>query len=70
MSEFGDEIKALRILIAEQGIEVTLERLLEILEKALDTRSERDCVECLRADLGLCFECLKKLVTDSDAVQK
>lgn len=64
MSEFSDDIKALRILLAEQGVEVTLERLLEVLESSLSIRVDRDCGNCLSSELGLCIDCLIDLVKE------
>lgn len=66
MSQFGDDIKALRILLAEQGIEVTLDRLLDVLEKNLNTYEDRGCYQCQTADFGLCFQCLLKLVKEEE----
>jgi hypothetical protein len=63
MSELGKEIKALRIVLAEQGVEVTLERLVEVLEKALKG-PERACARCMRSPLGLCVDCLMRLVKE------
>ena len=56
MNEFSDDVKAMRIIIAEAGYEVTLEDLLDILEAAV--QEERDCVECGTSDVGLCYSCL------------
>jgi hypothetical protein len=67
MSEFSDDLKAIRILLAEQGIEVTLEKLLDVLEKALNDRKkdeEIECFDCQVAEIGLCFSCLKRKVQE------
>ena len=67
MSDCIDDLKALRILLAEQGTEVTLERLLDVLETALNEREESEeiqCFDCQTADLGLCYKCLEKRVRE------
>ena len=64
MSEFSDDIKALRILLAEKGVEVTLERLVEVLHDALERDEQRDCQSCAISDLGLCVDCLIDLVKE------
>ena len=67
MSEFIDDLKALRILLAEQGTEVTLERLLEVLEIALNDREKGEeikCFDCQTADLGLCYKCLERMAKE------
>ncbi len=57
MSTFGEELRSLRDLLAEQGIEVTFERLAIILDEAGESE-EHDCVQCRSALLGLCYGCL------------
>lgn len=64
MSEFGDEVKALRIMLAEQGIEVNLEILLDFLEEAMQSRDERECFRCKEAEFGICFSCLKEKIQE------
>ena len=64
MSEFGDEVKAIRIMLAEQGVEVNLEILLDVLEGAVQSREERECFRCKEAEFGLCFPCLKEKIQE------
>lgn len=61
-SEFYSEIKAIRVLLAESGLEITIEDLLDVLEKALDDKAERACPFCDSSMIGLCFSCLKEMV--------
>jgi hypothetical protein len=69
MSGFYDELKELRTFLAENGVEVTLERLLEVLEDALNEREagqkpERFCPLCQTSNLGLCADCLKDMLQE------
>ena len=69
MSDFYRELKELRLLLAENGVEVTLERLLQVLEDALNDREtgkepEEFCPQCQVSNLGLCADCLIKILQE------
>jgi hypothetical protein len=69
MSEFYDEIKAMRSTLAEVGVEVTPERLLEVLENALNDREagkkpKHFCPACQVSNLGLCADCVKDIIQE------
>ena len=69
MSEFYAEIKELRAFLAENGVETTVERLLTVLENALEDReagkkAEKFCPGCQTSNLGLCADCLKDIIQE------
>jgi hypothetical protein len=62
MSEFGDDVRALRQQLAEAGLEITIDDLLEVLEESLAHQVNRACVTCFSSAFGLCFPCLSEMV--------
>ena len=62
MSEFGDDVRALRTQLAETGLEITIDDLLEVLEESLAHQVSRACPTCFSSAFGLCFSCLSEMV--------
>ena len=66
--DLQDEAVALRKMLAENGWLITLPRLIAILEEA--SQAERDCEDCDRSEMGLCWGCLVEMVrVDLEAVR-
>ena len=61
-NEFRKEIMSLRTTLSEHGLEITLEDLLDVLERALNEKEMRNCPMCLSARLSVCFPCLAEMV--------
>lgn len=45
-------------MLAERGVEVTLDRLVAILEESMNSEEERECRQCGNAFMGMCYACL------------